>query len=491
MAQAVIPFSFESYLQKKLAAGEAVTLNKIVLANIPDLDISQPIPRNTGLPESQYIVHEQVVDQVGKVNTNALAYSIVMDTQVGDFTFNAMYLIDKDDRASVGMIVWKLPEDKTATNAQAGTTGNSLVKSMLMEYDGAAQAAAITVDAATWQIDYSARLIGMDEDLRKQALDIYGHDAFIDDGFSVSKATNTDEYHVHVGLGYIGGLRAELSQQQVLTIANKPMSIYAVVSRQGSVLGAWQNTVAIRTSEIPLSDHETDGVQYYVAKIADINSDGSVVDIRTPSPADAAQGLPYNPNRVYFPYDTCTTIVNGKRMVWECYHNQPIKNKTPDDPKHRHDGWTDNSKPFYWIPKMGGRIGMPFYWLSEEAPEEAVMEIGADLPVAVYWRLAECYPHLIKGNVINTGDVRGVFIRNLDLSRRLDNKRQLNSYQDDEFKSHNHTISENATDPEFGTAGGGATIQISNPLGAGCKTNFSGGSETRPKNIARAMAIFI
>ena len=284
MAQAVIPFSFESYLQKKLAAGEAVTLNKIVLANIPDLDISQLIPRNTGLPDSKYIVHEQVVDQVGKVNTNALAYSIVMDTQVGDFTFNAMYLIDKDDRTSVGMIVWKLPEDKTATNAQVGTTGNSLVKSMLMEYDGAAQAAAITVDAATWQIDYSARLIGMDEDLRKQALDIYGHDAFIDDGFSVSKATNTDEYHVHMGLGYIGGLRAELSQQQVLTIANKPMSIYAVVSRQGSVLGAWQNTVAIRTSETPLNDHKTDGVQYYVAKIADINSDGSVVDMRSKNP---------------------------------------------------------------------------------------------------------------------------------------------------------------------------------------------------------------
>ena len=149
MAQTVIPFSFETYLQKKLASGDPVTLNKIVLANIPDLDLTQPIPRDTGLPTHDQIVHEQIIDQVGKINTNALAYSIVMDTTMGDFTFNAMYLIDKDDRNSIGMIVWKLPETKTATNEQSGTTGNSLVKSMLMEYDGAATAAAITVTAAT------------------------------------------------------------------------------------------------------------------------------------------------------------------------------------------------------------------------------------------------------------------------------------------------------------------------------------------------------
>ncbi|OBU16355.1 hypothetical protein AYY19_04135 [Photobacterium aquimaris] len=286
MAQTVIPFSFETYLQKKLASGDPVTLNKIVLANIPDLDLTQPIPRDTGLPTHDQIVHEQIIDQVGKINTNALAYSIVMDTTMGDFTFNAMYLIDKDDRNSIGMIVWKLPETKTATNEQSGTTGNSLVKSMLMEYDGAATAAAITVTAATWQIDYSARLIGIDDDVRLQALDVYGHDAFIDDGFVVTKATNTDQYFVNAGIGYIGGLRAVLAQNQTLTISTKPTSIWVSVSRQGTVLGAWSNAIELKVSATVLTDNVVDGVDYYVAKIVDITADGSVIDLRNKTQLD-------------------------------------------------------------------------------------------------------------------------------------------------------------------------------------------------------------
>lgn len=282
MAQTVIPFSFETYLQKKLASGDPVTLNKIVLANIPNLDLTQPIPRDTGLPTHDQIVHEQVIDQVGKINTNALAYSIVMDTTMGDFTFNAMYLIDKDDRNSIGMIVWKLPETKTATNEQSGTTGNSLVKSMLMEYDGAAIAAAITVTAATWQIDYSARLIGIDDDVRLQALDVYGHDAFIDDGFVVTKAINTDQYFVGAGVGYVGGLRAVLAQNQTLTISTKPTSIWVSVSRQGTVLGAWSNAIELKVSATALTDNVVDGVNHYVAKIADITSDGRIEDTRIP-----------------------------------------------------------------------------------------------------------------------------------------------------------------------------------------------------------------
>ncbi|MCD9511945.1 phage tail protein [Photobacterium phosphoreum] len=373
MAQAVIPLSFEKYIQKKLTAGEAVTLNKMVLANIPDLDISKPIPRNTELPDVKYIVHEQVIDQVGKVNTNALAYSIVMDTKIGDFTFNAMYLIDKDDPTTVAMIVWKLPEDKIATNAQEGTTGNSLVKSMLMEYDGAAQAAAITVDAATWQIDYSARLIGMDDDLRKQALDIYGHDAFIDDGFNVSKAINEGEYHVQVGLGYIGGLRAELSQQQMLIIANKPTAIYAVVSREGTVLGAWKTTAVVRANEMPLSDHKIDGVQYYVAKIADINSDGSVVDMRSKTQFDLlldeihkSQFLEWDASRIYKKGEKVSKLVSGEFVDYWC--NKQNVNISPNDDDR--DSW--RKYPYDSLKNQGVSIE---YWFDGKVIVNGFFEI--------------------------------------------------------------------------------------------------------------------
>lgn len=341
MAQTVIPFSFETYLQQKLISGDPVTLNKIILAHIPDLDLTQPIPRNTGLPTSGQIVHEQVIDQVGKINTNALAYSIVMDTTMGDFTFNAMYLIDKDDRNSIGMIVWKLPETKTVTNEQTGTTGNSLVKSMLMEYDGAATAAAITVTAATWQIDYSARLIGIDDDVRLQALDVYGHDAFIDDGFVVTKATNTDQYFVGAGVGYIGGLRAVLVQNQTLTISTKPTSIWVSVSRQGTVIGTWSNAIELKVSATVLTDNVMDGVSHYVAKIADVTAEGMVVNQRSETPLDVllvelrkGQFQAWDPLRLYTKGEKITIKQGDESVDFWCnqsnVNHKPISNDPTD-----------------------------------------------------------------------------------------------------------------------------------------------------------------
>lgn len=282
MTQSVIPNSFELYLQNKLTANEPVSMNRIVLANIPNLNPDTPVDRNETLPPTEQIVHEQDVDQVGKVNSNAVVYSIVMDTSVGDFDFNAMYLIDKDERTAIGMIVHKETETKTATDETDGTQGNNLVKSMLMEFDGAAAAVDITVDASTWQIDYSARLKGMDEDIRLQALDAFGHDAFIDDGFLVTEASGNQVF-VNLGLSYIGGLRAELIYNQTLIIDALPSFIYAKVSRQGTALSAFANTVALQVSETELTDYTENGVSYFVAKIATVNADGTVTDERTTS----------------------------------------------------------------------------------------------------------------------------------------------------------------------------------------------------------------
>ena len=285
MTQSVIPNSFELYLQNKLIANEPVNMNRIVLANIPNLDHTIPIDRNESLPPGEQIVHEQDIDQTGKVNTNAVVYSIVMDTTIGDFDFNAMYLIDKDERTAIGMIIHKETESKISANENDGTQGNSLVKSMLMEFDNASAATNIHVDASTWQIDYSARLKGMDEDIRIQALDTFGHDAFMGNGFLVNKA-GSNQVLVNLGLSYIGGLRAELGFNQTLIIDVLPTNIYAVVNRQGTALSAFANTVEIQTSQTELDDYINGGVNYYVSKIATINADGSVTDERKTSLSD-------------------------------------------------------------------------------------------------------------------------------------------------------------------------------------------------------------
>ncbi|WP_323992788.1 phage tail-collar fiber domain-containing protein [Aeromonas dhakensis] len=274
----VITNAFEQYWQSSLAAEQPVVLDEFILADIPNLDINSPIDPDAGLPPESQIVHRQNVDQRGRINNNAVAYTIVMDTTVGDFSFNAMYLRNKQNGV-IGMIVYKGRETKLKTDQTTGQTGNSLVKSMLMGYDQAAEATLTNVDAGTWQIDYAARLRGQDEDLRQLASQLYGHHTFIGDSFKVVQQDGG--HQVTQGVAIVGGLRIELKQPQVIYPGTKPIGVWVDVHRSGSLLSEHQNHFTIITSVAHLIDHvDSNGYPHYVAKLGSIQSDGSVVDNR-------------------------------------------------------------------------------------------------------------------------------------------------------------------------------------------------------------------
>ncbi|WP_421152602.1 phage tail protein [Aeromonas dhakensis] len=274
----IITNAFSRYWQECLATQVPVVLDEFVLANVPGLDPEAPINPDSGLPPAGQIVHRHAVDQRGRINNDAVAYTIVMDTTVGDFSFNAMYLINKATGV-VGMIVLKGLETKLKTNEATGQTGNSLVKSMLMEYDRAAEATATHVDASTWQIDYAARLRGMDDDLRLQALQFFGPATFYGDGFKLVNESGV--YKVQPGVAYVGGLRAELNEVKKVTPSAKPVGLWLDIYRAGSLLDAWVNHFTLSLSVPELTDYlDSNGHQHHVAKVAIINADGSVTDVR-------------------------------------------------------------------------------------------------------------------------------------------------------------------------------------------------------------------
>lgn len=274
----VITNAFENYWQSCLTAEQPVVLDEFILADIPNLDITSPIDPDAGLPPESQIVHRQNVDQRGRINNNAVAYTIVMDTTVGDFSFNAMYLRNKQ-LGVIGMIVYKGRETKLKTDQATGQTGNSLVKSMLMGYDQAAEATLTHVDAGTWQIDYAARLRGMDEDIRKLQADIYGNHTFVNDAFKVVKKDDT--YQVSQGVAIVGGLRVEMNAPEVIHPGTKPIGVWVDVHRAGSLLSEHQNHFTIITSVADLTDHvDNNGYQHYVAKLATVQVNGAVVDER-------------------------------------------------------------------------------------------------------------------------------------------------------------------------------------------------------------------
>lgn len=108
-----------------------------------------------------------------------------------------------------------------------------------MEFDGAAAAMHIDVSADVWQIDFTARLAGMDEARRLLAFDHYGEAAFLGDGFQVSYQDGTAT--VAAGVGYVGGLRVSLREPYSLPAAVGD-TLWIDASWQGFVTGEW-NTV--------------------------------------------------------------------------------------------------------------------------------------------------------------------------------------------------------------------------------------------------------
>ena len=206
-------------------------------------------------------------------------------------------------------------------------------------------------------------------------------------------------------------------------------------------------------------------------------------------PKDSAQFLPYDPQRIYSVGEICYTKdqATGELTYWQWYSNvESLAGKSPLQETNRHLGWSDKTKPFYWVPYTGDQVGMPFWWVDVSAPEWAVMEMNVDLPIAVYWRLARRYPSLVNGNVINSGEIRAEFLRVLDLGRGVNPDQGLNEFSDESVGEHTHRY------PTGGISGKGPYIYGASWTGGYSNSEaFNVGKENRPRSVARPMAIVI
>jgi len=278
MSQTVITQAFETLKAQEAANGGIVTLDEFVFANVPNLNITDPIDRTEGLPEAAKIVHRQAVSKTGMINSNAVVYSVVLGADVGDFEFNWVGLINKASGV-VAMIVHAPLQKKIKT--ASGQQGNVLTRSFLMEYNGASQQTQIITPADTWQIDFTARLNGVDERIRLENLDTYGQASFINDGFLVSGTSGN--YQVKKGAAYIAGLRAELLFDQALATTARPTKIWVDVCWRGTLTSAWAAATKITVAD-NLADYISGDEQHYVFPIAQILADGSVLDVRRSTP---------------------------------------------------------------------------------------------------------------------------------------------------------------------------------------------------------------
>ncbi|HDX3891888.1 TPA: phage tail protein [Escherichia coli] len=280
MAKSVITSAFIRLKAQQAAEGTPVVLDEFVFANVPDLNPETPVSPDETLPPEDQIVHRQAVGKTGVVNENAVVYSVTLGAELGDFEFNWVGLVSKAT-STLAMIVHAPTQKKIRTHN--GNEGNVLVRSMLMEYSGAKEATGITTPAQTWQIDFTARLAAMDERQRRENVDIYGKATFFDDGWLVKKG---ERWSLCKGVGYVEGLRAELTEDTPMTTPAFPSRIWLTVWWTGTLTSEWtvERDIIMAdpdiTEEALLETHGKEAARQYFFALADIDEDGDVTDLR-------------------------------------------------------------------------------------------------------------------------------------------------------------------------------------------------------------------
>lgn len=272
---AFITIEGENKIALQQGNSQLLNITHFVLANIDGLG-AEPADRIETLPDPADIVDTRPFTKAGYVNTNQVVYSLTLDSTVGDYTFNWIGLKDADD-VLIAVVYLADPITKTAT--AGGIEGNNLVRNFLLAFSGAQATTAINAPAETWQIDFTTRLLQIDERERLSNFDIYGHDAFFAGGFDVTLSAGT-VFDVSAGVGYVGGIRCEFTSNQQIDVGALPNAIWVDASLQGDITGREANVQLVASSS-PLSDYQdSNGINHYVAKLCDLSGGGLVTDTK-------------------------------------------------------------------------------------------------------------------------------------------------------------------------------------------------------------------
>lgn len=273
----VITIAGEQLFAAKAQANEQLDIDTFIFANVPNQDPNAPINREEGIPTA-HIVYQQNVQQVGRINDNVVVYSTVLDSITGPFEFNWVGLYSSVNQKLVA--INHVPTvTKTAT--APGAAGNTLNRNFGIEYSGIAELTGITVDAGTWQIDYTARLSGMDLLTQQLATDMNGKDWFIEDGLKVVPRATANTFSVTPGVGYVSGLRVELKQEHILIVQSYPQFVYVDAWFSGNANSTWSPQLAFTVTNTEMDDYiDPSGTQHYVYKLAVINAADDVEDLR-------------------------------------------------------------------------------------------------------------------------------------------------------------------------------------------------------------------
>lgn len=218
------------------------------------------------------------MQQYGRISDNIVVYSTVLSSTTGPFEFNWLGLYSSVNQTLVA--IQHVPT-VTKTVTAPGVAGNTLNRNFGIEYSGIAELTGINVDPETWQLDFTARLDGMDELTRQLAADMNGKDWFIGDGFKVVPRSTLNTFKVTAGAGYVSGLRVELAADHILTLSSYPQFVYVDAWFDGTSDSIWKGHTTFTVTNTEMDDYiDVNGRNHYVFKLARITAADVVEDLR-------------------------------------------------------------------------------------------------------------------------------------------------------------------------------------------------------------------
>lgn len=263
---ASITLAGESLIAQKQGAKQPLIVRHVVLANVPGLDANAPIDRAAGKPAAGQIVGTFDVTQQGYVNPNQVVYSLMMGSDIGDFDWNWIGL---ETAEGVLLTVAYVPLQQKRRNIPPMQLGNNVTRNFMVVFDGAQALTGITIDASTWQHDFTVRLKGIDERERLSNRDVFGRACFFSDGLKVEQIGQ--KFQVKSGIAYIEGARVMLAEPFAITPPNLPATAWLDVALQrqlNDVVVSWAVKFA---ADLP--DYvDSVGVRHYCIPLANLTA---------------------------------------------------------------------------------------------------------------------------------------------------------------------------------------------------------------------------
>ncbi|WP_390339432.1 phage tail protein [Vibrio harveyi] len=271
--KSILTAAGKALLAQLNAEEKPLIIDKMIFANVPN---RPEFPQPDDVVPTDHVVHQEGVEQRGRLSADSVIYSTTLTSDVGPFEFNwtGAYC------SEYGVLVTIDHHALTPKSAdEPGVAGNTLVRSVVLEYKDIAEITNITVDASSWQYNATPRMKKMDDDVAQAIIDQNGKDWFIEDGFLVTPQASA--FNIKAGAGYVSGSRVTLEFDRNVQAPNKPSFIYVDAHREGTPTGE-QVTLFdfVITAEEKDDYTDANGVKHFVCKIAQVLGDGSVSDLR-------------------------------------------------------------------------------------------------------------------------------------------------------------------------------------------------------------------